>query len=92
MTQNRKLSLAISEVAWSQFITLLQYKLSWNNKQLIRIDTFFASSQLCSECGYKNEAVKDLSVREWTCPNCGTHHDRDINAAKNILVEGLKNS
>lgn len=90
MVKNRRLSRAIAEVAWSQFVTLLQYKSDWNNKQLIKIDTFFASSQTCSVCGYKNPEVKDLAVREWTCPECGTHHDRDINAAKNILIKGLK--
>ena len=60
------------------------------NREYIKIDTFYASSQLCSACGYQNVDTKDLSVREWTCPVCGTKQDRDINAAKNILAEGLR--
>ena len=68
----------------------MEYKAKWNNRQYIKIDTFFSSSQLCSNCGYKNEEVKNLNIREWICPNCGTKHDRDINASINILNEGLR--
>ena len=90
MVQNHKLAQAISDVSWSKFIEMLKYKAEWYGKKVIQIDTFFASSQLCHVCGYKNEDVKNLSIREWTCPNCNTHHDRDINASINILNKGLE--
>lgn len=90
MVKNNKLAKAISDVSWSKFVAYLSYKAQWYNRQLIKIDTFFPSSQLCSCCGYKNTAVTDLSIRQWSCPNCSTIHDRDINAAINILNEGLK--
>ena len=75
---------------WGKYVSMLEYKLKERGKKLIKVDKWFPSSQLCSECGYKNPLVKDLSVREWTCPECGTHHDRDINAARNLLKEGTK--
>ena len=68
----------------------IEYKAKWNGRKYIKIDTFYASSQLCSICGYQNVDTKDLSVREWTCPKCKAKHDRDINAARNILMEGLR--
>ena len=90
MVKNHHLSKAISDVSWYELTRQLEYKAKWNGRKYIKIDTFYASSQLCSVCGYQNPDTKDLSVREWICPECGTKHDRDINAAKNILVEGLR--
>ena len=67
-----------------------RYKLEEQGKKLVRVDRFFASSQTCSVCGYKNEKMKNLAIREWDCPQCGTHHDRDVNAAINIRNEGMR--
>lgn len=69
------------------FCDLLRYKLEHAGKQFIRVDAWYPSSQLCHTCGYRNRAVKDLSIREWACPQCGTLHDRDVNAALNIRNE-----
>ena len=69
---------------------MLSYKLNFRGKQLIIVDKWYASSQICNVCGYKNAEVQDMSIREWKCPSCGAEHDRDINAAKNICEEGKK--
>jgi len=90
MVKNRKLAKSISDASWGEFVRQLEYKCEWYGKTLVKIPTFFASSQTCNVCGFKNEAVKDLKVRNWICPECGESHDRDVNAAKNILNKGLE--
>ena len=89
MAKNHHLAKSISDVSWYELTRQLGYKAKWNGRKYIKINTFYASSQLCSVCGYQNTEIKDLSIREWLCPGCGAKHDRDINAAKNILAEGL---
>ena len=90
MVKNPKLGRTLGDAAWSEFVRLLEYKAAWYGKTVVKIDRFYPSSQLCSACGYRNEGTKDLSVLKWACPQCGTEHDRDVNAAKNILNEGLR--
>ena len=90
MVKNHQLAKTISDVSWYELTRQLGYKAEWNGRQYIKIDTFYAGSQICSACGYQNTDIKDLSVREWICPKCRAEHDRDINAAKNILAEGLR--
>lgn len=90
MVKNHNLAKAISDCGWYELTRQISYKSEWNNRQYIKIGRFTKSSQPCNVCGYINTDTKDLSVREWICPQCGTKHDRDINAAINILNEGLR--
>lgn len=90
MKQNHKLAYSIADVRWSQLLNFIQYKCLWYGKEFRQVDRFYASSKICSCCGtVHKDIVNSLSVREWTCPDCGTHHDRDVNAARNILIKAL---
>lgn len=90
MIKNHKLARNIADVSWSEFERQLEYKSKWYGRKIVKVDRWYASSQLCSCCGEKTAVAKDLSVRQWNCPHCHSELDRDINAARNILNEGLR--
>ena len=89
MEQDSKLSRLIVDASWSTFVSMLEYKGDWYGRDIIKVPTYYPSSQLCSCCGYQNKEIKDLSIREWVCPKCGATHSRDHNASINILNKGL---
>ena len=93
MEQNHKLAKSVTDASFSRFVSMLEYKAEWYGRKIIKIDRFYPSTQICNSCGYKNESIKGLrglKVREWICPICGEVHDRDLNASRNILKEGLR--
>ena len=88
MVKNTKLALSISDASWGELTRQLEYKCDWYGRTFVKIDRWFPSSKRCVECGHIVEKLP-LDIREWDCPNCGAHLDRDVNAAKNILAAGL---
>ena len=90
MIRNHRLAKSISDASWSGFYRKLEYKMEDHGGTLVRVPRTYPSSQLCSCCGYQNREVMDLSIRAWRCPECGAEHDRDVNAAVNILRKGME--
>ena len=90
MEQNNKLARNIFDASWSRLVSMLTYKANWYGRTIVKVPSNYPSSQLCHACGYKNSITKDLAIRKWICPKCGSIHDRDINAAKNILSKGIE--
>lgn len=90
MIKNHHLAKSIADASWYELTRQLDYKSVWYGRLYVKIDTYYPSSQTCNCCGFKNPITKDLTVRGWTCPQCGTYHDRDENAADNILAEGKR--
>ena len=90
MLKKHYMAYAIADVRWAQLINFIKYKCQWYDKKFVQVDRIYASSKICSCCGtYHKDIVNSLSVREWTCPDCEAHHDRDVNAAINILKQAL---
>ena len=90
MTKDNDYNKSLLDSSMSRLLTMLIYKASWYGRTIIKIPSNYPSSQLCSSCGYKNKKVKNLKIRKWTCPKCGSVHDRDINASINILRKGIQ--
>ena len=90
MMNDSKLARNISDVSWSRLVSMLIYKANWYGRTIVKVPKDYPSSQLCHACGYKNSITKDLAIRKWICPKCGSIHDRDINAARNILSKGIE--
>ena len=90
MMNDSKIARNISDVSWSRLVSMLIYKANWYGRIVVKVPSDYPSSQLCHVCGYKNSITKSLNIRKWTCPKCGSIHDRDINAAKNILSKGIE--
>ena len=90
LLKNHYRAYSIADARWTQLVGFIQYKCLWYGKRFVQVDRFYASSKICSCCGtYHKDIVNSLSVREWTCPDCDTHHDRDVNAARNVLNQAL---
>ena len=92
LMNNHKLAKAIADASWGEFFRMLEYKANLHEVKILKVEPFYPSSQICSVCGSQNKEIKNLSIREWICPQCNTNHQRDENAAKNILRKALESA